>query len=58
MTDGILNEDDELDRTDASAGDIKKTESQEFERLLAVAFINAADKARYQEVTTNLEMNT
>lgn len=51
----ILKEDKKLERSDATKDDIKEAEEKALEKLLAVAFINAADRARYQEVTTDLE---
>lgn len=55
ITTGILEKDFKTKKKDATDEQVKKAEAKAFDRLVAVAFINSVDKARFQEVSTNLE---
>lgn len=55
IDDKTLKTEDRIARKDATKDPIRKAEENSFDNLLAVASMNAADKARFQEVATSLE---
>ena len=55
MSDGIISDDHKKSRESATTELIKRAEMKALDRMLAVSFIQSADRARYQQVAVNLE---
>ena len=53
ISDDILEKDHNVTRTNASDEMANIAETKAFEKLMAVAFIHSADKARFDEVATD-----
>lgn len=55
IIDIVISDDHKTKRENETAELIKRAETKAIEKMLAVDFIQSADKARYQQVAVNLE---